>query len=125
MTPFDLTLSYTLADGWLAPWTKALKRGQALGRACASCGRVSFVPLRICPCGSSDGTWTQLSPIAALKWRTVGQDGDFALVRFPGADTDCTVSLYNVPNGAEAARLCASNDGVPRLILGPTTEDSQ
>lgn len=128
MTNFSLTLDYDLKAGWLAPFVEGLTKGQAVARRCASCGRVSFPPLRTCSCGSQEGDWVTLSGRAVLKARTRGADGDFGLVAFEGAEGLASVVLDGLegPEGLDGPVdprsdlvLRLSTQGTPRLILSP------
>ncbi len=118
MTHIRLTLDYPLAAGWQRPWIDALADGQVLARRCSSCQRTSFVPLRVCDCGGSTADWVKLSGNATITQRSTGQDGDFALVRFEGADTLTTVRLIAMPTNAVSGKLLKPNEQRPVLLLG-------
>lgn len=119
MTAFHLSLDYTLQPGWMAPFIEGLREGRVVARACTACARVSFPPLKSCPCGCRDGTWHTLSGHAGIKARTIGSDGDFALVRFDGASGLATLRLANLPPEATRGTLAPAMDALPQLILGP------
>ena len=123
MINHTLQLDYTLAPGWLAPWVEALEAGIAVARTCTACGRTSFIPLKICACGSRAGTWTTLPGTATIEKRTDGTDGSFALVTFDGADTSTIVLLDNVAEGAKRGRIAAADRSPPALILRPIEEE--
>lgn len=123
MINHTLKLDYALAPGWLEPWVEALTAGTALARTCSECGRVSFIPLKTCPCGSGTGTWTALPGTATIEKRTDGTDGSFALVTFDGADTSTVVMLDNIPDGAKRGRIAAAGSAKPALILRPVDEE--
>ena len=124
MTALEMTLHYSLGEGWLAPWVSALREGIALGRQCDDCRRVSFMPLRVCPCGSSDGAWVELSGHAEIRWRTIGADGDFALARFAGADTDCVVAVRDMMQSDRRGRLIPALGPAPQIVLGPVAGEA-
>ncbi len=119
MISYQLQLDYALHPGWMAPFVEGLRDGQAVARSCGVCSRVSFPPVRICDCGEADGTWTTLTGTAEVTLRTTGSDGQFALVRFEGADTSSVVRLQDNVEGHGALR--ASEGDVPKMILGPVT----
>lgn len=121
MIDMSLTLDYSLAPGWLAPWVQGVAEGKAIGRTCSACGRVSFTPLRRCPCGESDGTWTPLPGTATLIHRTEGADGFFGLVQFDGADTRTVVKLVDWDSAATQGHIIAPKNGTPALLLAPFT----
>ena len=122
MTSLDLKLTYTLAEGWLAPWVSALREGRVLARRCGACGRASFVPLRTCPCGNLTGEWVELLNFARIEQRCTGLDGDFALARFDGADTACVAALRDFPAALTTARLIPAVNAVPQIVLVPAME---
>jgi len=119
MIPFDLTLHYTLAPGWLAPWAKALQEGRALGCACTGCGNVSFPPTRICNCGSADHHWIEMSGEADVTLRTTGRDGDFGLAAFAGATGLAVVRLDGFAPDDRRGRIAPSPGNRPALLLRP------
>ena len=119
MIEHQLTLSYRLAPGWMAPFVEGLRQGHAMGRRCQACARVSFPPLRTCPCGGTEADWIRLSGAAKILFRTDGTDGAFGLVRFEGADTNAVCQLEIGPD--ETGQLRPS-DGPPQLRLGPKEE---
>lgn len=93
MSNYTLSLDYQLAPGWLQPYTDGLIEGKALAWRCADCERTSFPPARTCTCGQTTGAWRVLTGYARVMHYTFGQDGQFALVRFDGADTSAVVRL--------------------------------
>ncbi|MEP6068258.1 MAG: zinc ribbon domain-containing protein [Paracoccaceae bacterium] len=117
MISHHLALDYTLAPGWMTPFVEGVKTGVATGRKCTDCAKVSFPPVRICPCGSTKGTWVALSGQAEITWRTDGADGSFALVRFEGANTLSSVKLIDVDLDTTNGRLAASEGELPMLLL--------
>lgn len=123
MIAHAVTLHHALHPGWLAPHVEAIMSGQALGRRCAACARVSFPPLRVCPCGSAEGAWQPLSGAARIVWRTTGADGDFALASFEGAAALATVRLVRMPEGATRGRIEAPPGSLPQICLAPLPED--
>jgi hypothetical protein len=123
MIAHTTTLHHALHPGWFAPHVEALMAGDALGRRCAACERVSFPPLRLCPCGGAEGTWQLLSGAARIVWRTTGTDGDFALASFEGASALATVRLVRMPAGGTRGRLAAPEGGLPRICLAPLPEE--
>jgi len=118
-----LTIDYTLSAGWLAPWVEALSKGNALARHCSGCGRNSFAPERVCPCGETCGDWLLLSGKAVIENRTDGVDGSFALVRFKGADTCVVVALEGIAEGQTTGQLVRAEGALPRMVLGPAEEN--
>ncbi len=114
-----LTLDHDLYPGWLAPWVDAVFEAQVLAHRCASCSRVSFMPLRQCDCGKSQGSWIALPGNASLVLQTSGSDGEFALVQFEGADTRTIVRLQNWTAGVIQGRLLAPTGNLPELLLTP------
>jgi hypothetical protein len=117
MIKHSLTLNYQLNPGWLAPYIERLKEGILLAWQCASCSQTRVPSTRRCTCGSSDGCWITLSGTAHIVKRTTGLDGDFALVRFEGADTLTVVALERVCASATTAVIKPINETLPQLIL--------
>ncbi|MEO9517916.1 MAG: zinc ribbon domain-containing protein [Paracoccaceae bacterium] len=117
MISHHLALDYTLAPGWFAPFVDGLKQGAATGRHCSDCAKVSFPPVRVCSCGSSNATWVVLSGRAEIIWRTDGSDGSFALARFEGANALSSVKLIDVGGDATHGQLIASEGDLPMLLL--------
>jgi len=113
----QLTLDYSLAPGWLAPFIEGLRIGKARGRKCETCAKVSFPPLRVCPCGGRTNEWVTLSGTARIDLRTHGTDGAFGFVQFDGADTRATVALVDVTPDDTVGHLMAIADGQPALRL--------
>ena len=119
MITHQLTLDYTIATGWFRPFVEGLQTGQANARRCDTCRRVSFPPVRVCECGSAEGTWEVLSGDAVILHRTDGSDGSFALVQFNGADTHSVVRVVGIPSESSAGILVVAAVGLPQLCLGP------
>ncbi|MEP6017672.1 MAG: hypothetical protein ABJ251_04195 [Paracoccaceae bacterium] len=117
MISHHLVLDYNLTSGWMMPFIEGVKAGVATGRHCSDCAKVSFPPLRICPCGSANGTWVALSGQAEIIWRTDGSDGSFALARFEGANTLSSVKLIDVSADTTHGQLIASDGDLPMLLL--------
>lgn len=117
----DLSLSYDLSPGWLAPYVDGLRVGQAVGARCTSCDRVSFPPLRSCPCGGRASIWADLPGTASLRFRSTGSDGDFALVAFDGATGLAVVRLDGFGPDDRFGRISAATGPRPALILRPIT----
>ena len=113
----SLTLDYQLQPGWLAPYVKGLQKGIAMARRCSACKKVSFPPVRVCDCRSSNGAWVYLSGEARLVYHCDGADGSFALVRFEGADTSTVVRLKSEIEIGQIGYLQASESGNPALEL--------
>lgn len=113
------TLDYTLETGWLTPFVNGLQDGVACARRCDRCANVSFPPVRVCGCGSAEGTWATLFGGATILWRTVGPDGDFALVQCDGADTQTVVRLVGFGAEETQGKLTASGSDQPALCLSP------
>jgi hypothetical protein len=113
-----LTLDYTLSPGWLSPYVEGLRRGEAIAARCTACGRTSLPPQRACACGSTGSQFVRLSGEACVAARASGTDGDFALVRFDGADT---LSVARLEGWGTGTRGCirASPGERPALILAP------
>lgn len=119
----SLTLEYRLPAGWLKPWVDGLLAGRAIGRSCTGCKNVSFAPVRVCECGSTNGSWIELPGTASIVHRTDGLDGSFALAKFDGAQTNCVVRLNNFPTDATRGRLAAADAGVPAIVLAGLKQD--
>ncbi len=124
MIKHNLPLEYTLAEGWLQPFSSGILSGGAVARQCSSCTEVSFPPHRTCRCGDTRGSWITLDGRADIHYRTMGADGDFALVKFRGADTLCTVKLCNFAADQRVGQLRAATTGqsLPALHLYPVQE---
>ncbi|MEM7193201.1 MAG: hypothetical protein AAF405_10155 [Pseudomonadota bacterium] len=119
MISHRLTLDYTLAPGWMAPFVEGLLEGIAMARRCVACGRKSFVPVRICQCGEFGAEWVQLDGTAEILFRTEGADGAFGLVAFAGAETNAVARLMGIPEGESRGQLVAAEGPLPALTLGP------
>lgn len=128
MSNYNLSLDYQLAPGWLQPYTEGLSQGFAVSRCCSNCDRTSFPPVRTCTCGQTAGTWVTLKGTASVIHCTFGQDGEFALVKFDGADTSTVVKLcgsdevINLSHQAGTSvnltgSLQSSNSTMPELVL--------
>ncbi len=114
-----LTLDYDLAAGWLRPFVEGLAEGVARARRCDGCGRVSFVPLRVCDCGKAHGSWIDLPGTATVSRRTTGADGDFGLVTFAGADTKTVARLDGFGPGDRQGAIVRPPSALPAIILRP------
>jgi uncharacterized protein len=88
-----LTLDYTLGEGFLAPYLDGLRSGTAMASRCTACGCVALPPAPVCDCGARDPAMVALAGTATILWRTTGTDGDVALVRFDGADSNALARL--------------------------------
>ncbi|GAB5447597.1 PhlB family protein [Gymnodinialimonas sp.] len=119
MVDLTLSLSYTLAPGWMTPFVEAVMKGEALARRCADCAKTSFPPQRTCSCGQRQGEWHRLNGEATVLYRTIGSDGDFALAQFDGADTKSTLRLAGFPPDLMRGTLIAPEGDLPALILAP------
>ena len=119
MVSHRLTLGYALAPGWLAPFADGLTGGIAMARRCGTCRRTSFPPLRTCQCGAAAGDWIALPGTAQIRFRTSGSDGDFALVRFDGADTSATVRVRGIAPDRMRGQIEMPDGPLPMMILGP------
>ena len=119
MIAHRLELDYTLHPGWLTPFIEALSEGRALARRCSDCGKVSFPPVRVCPCGNSDGTWHHLTGAGQIIHRTTGSDGDFALVQMEGANTMAVMRLSDMAPSALSGQIITPPTAQPALCLGP------
>ncbi|MCR9139483.1 MAG: hypothetical protein NXI27_26015 [Alphaproteobacteria bacterium] len=122
-----LTLDYALGRGVLAPYLDALIEGVALAGHCPHCGRTSFPPERRCRCtqGGGDDTapgWVRLTGQAHILFRTDGLAGSFALAQFDGADNQTVCRIANPPGNGSEARLVASDDGKPGIVVEITGE---
>jgi hypothetical protein len=122
-----LTLNYRLQPGWMAQFTDALQRGQAMALRCTGCQKVSFPPVRTCDCGETRQDWTKLAGTADIQYRCDGLDGDFALVRFHGADTMSVVRLEGFEqvlneSGMPCGELRPLTGTLPALVLHPTSD---
>ena len=111
-------LDYSLGEGWLAPWLEGLRQGKAVASTCGACGAAQFPPLRICPaCRVPSDGWSALGGGATILFRTIGTDGDFALVRFDGAEGAALARASALPQGADRAVIGASPNGPPVISL--------
>ncbi|MEP5731360.1 MAG: hypothetical protein ABJL67_18540 [Sulfitobacter sp.] len=119
MIPYKLTLDYTLAPGWMAPFIDGLRANKAMARVCRGCSEVSFPPTRICTCGAEKAEWRELSGQADIAFRTGGTDGTFGLVRFRGANTQSVVRLNGIESDTNTGWLAAAENDTPHLALGP------
>ena len=118
MIQFALSLEYSLHSGWLAPFVDAIRKGEAMAWQCSGCERVSFPPARVCACGGRRGDWTHLSGLADIDWRTQGEDGAFALVKFDGAHTRSVVRLRDLGSEDRRGRLINTGSDIPQLVIG-------
>lgn len=128
MSNYALSLEYQLTPGWLKPYTDGLNQGRAVAWCCTACQRTSFPPIRTCACGQITGNWVTLSGYAVVIHYTFGQDGEFALARFDGADTSSVVKLcfagealndhqQAIPGTRISGSLQASISATPELVL--------
>ena len=124
MIAHHLSLEYKLNMGWLTRYVDGLLKGEAIARSCTDCAKVSFPPIRVCECGGCDGVWETLAGTAKINLRTTGQDGNFALACFDGANTQTVLRLVNLKKTATRGRLLKSHDGSPALCLGPEEKDA-
>ncbi|WP_171128495.1 MULTISPECIES: Zn-ribbon domain-containing OB-fold protein [unclassified Ruegeria] len=116
----QVSLDYSLAEGWLAPWIEGLRQGKAIASHCKTCGGAQFPPLRVCPdCRTPSDGWVTLSGRAAIQWRTTGADGDFAVAKFEGAHGATVLRSAHLPPHAAHGRLRACAEGPPILQLEP------
>ncbi|WP_171102391.1 Zn-ribbon domain-containing OB-fold protein [Ruegeria sp. HKCCD7255] len=116
----QVSLEYSLAKGWLAPWIEGLRQGKAIASHCKTCGGAQFPPLRLCPdCRTPSDGWVTLSGRAAIQWRTTGADGDFAVAKFEGAHGATVLRSAHLPPDAAHGRLRACPEGPPILQLEP------
>ncbi len=114
----QVTLEYTLGEGWLAPWLDGLRAGKAVASTCAACEETQFPPLRQCPtCRQPSDGWVTLDGKATVLFRSQGSDGDIAMVRFDGATSACIARAEALPDGANRGTLAASSDDPPILAL--------
>ena len=113
-----LDLDYTLGEGWLAPWLDGLRQGKAVASTCSACGEAHFPPLRTCPtCRTPTDGWRILDGGAAILFRTVGTDGDFALAHFDGASGAVVVRAEALPQDATRTVIVACPNDPPILSL--------
>lgn len=119
---FALTLEYSLAEGWLAPFVAGLRSGQAVAARCGDCSRISFPPARVCDCGCRSSDWLTLPGTATVAYRTTGADGDFALVRFDVSDTHSVARLDRFGPDDIKGCIVACLAERPALILCPLAE---
>ncbi|WDR02887.1 zinc ribbon domain-containing protein [Devosia algicola] len=120
MISYELTLPYSLAPGWLAPYVEGLQKGRAMGRSCTKCGTVSFPPQRRCQCGNPDAKWVRLSGKASIELRTDGSDGAFGLVQFEGAANRAVTRLEGFSPDQSTGQLIVPPTDVPALVLAPS-----
>lgn len=125
MIDYRLTLDYRLGTGWITPFFDALAEGRALGRKCRPCGKVSFPPERVCPCGSDAGDWQALTGKATILFRTNGSDGAFALARFEGVDWAATVRLAEGAEDANEGQIIRPPDAPPHICLAPIPKEHE
>jgi len=117
MIDYSLSLNYQLNAGWLSPFVEGLKEGKLVARQCSQCSHTSVPPTRSCTCGSVEGTWTTLNGNARIVKQTNGADGDFALVRFKGADTLSVVALESISFDETHGVIKKIDTDLPALIL--------
>ena len=91
---YRMTLDYAIPSGILTPYFDALAEGRALASRCATCNHIAFPARTTCQrCAGQQINWIELAGTANILFRTDGPTGNFALVRFDGADTNSTVGL--------------------------------
>lgn len=113
-----VALEYTLGEGWLMPWLDGLRHGKAVASTCAACGEAQFPPLRACPsCHERSDGWRTLSGVGKILHRTTGADGDFAMIRFDGANGAAIARADALPPDATRASLAACSNDPPTLVL--------
>ncbi len=112
-----LTLEYDLAEGWLAPYIAGLRDGRAVAARCTACDAVSFPPMRTCGCGGTQSTWVTLVGTAKVIWRSVGVDGDFALVQFDGATTASVAGVPGMDLNTRSGRIVPATTDRPGLVI--------
>jgi hypothetical protein len=114
----QVSLDYMLGEGWLAPWLDGLREGKAVASTCSTCGEAHFPPLRVCPkCRLRSDGWRTLKGGATLLFRTIGTDGDIAMVGFDGAVGAAIASAQALPEGIERVILTPCATDPPSLIL--------
>lgn len=122
-----LTLDYALGRGALAPYLDALADGVALAGHCPHCDRTHFPPERRCQCAQGGSKGATPDPIrltgqARIIFRTDGPAGSFALAQFQGADNQTVCRIANPQGSCGEARLVASDDGKPGIVVEITGE---
>ena len=116
----NVSLDYTLGEGWLSPWLDGLRKGKAMASSCSGCQDVYFPPLKVCPtCFAPCDGWRSLSGGAVIVHRTTGSDGDFAMARFDGAKGAAIANAEALPSGVTRAVLAPSPEDPPTLALIP------
>lgn len=116
----NVTLDYTLGEGWLTPWLDGVRAGTAVASTCSGCGTAQFPPLRSCPtCRTLSDGWRSLGGGATILYRTQGADGDFAMAQFDGAQGAAIARADALPEGATRAVLATCSDDAPFLSLHP------
>ncbi len=118
----QLTLAYQLGEGALQPYLQGLCDGVANARMCTLCERVTFPPERSCTCQQKGNRppafgWKTLSGKATILHRTTGVDGDFALVRFAGADNLAVCRLADPRQQGDQVQLVAAGPQRPVLTV--------
>lgn len=117
----QVTLDYTLGEGWLTPWRDGLRDGVPVASNCSVCGQAQFPPLRTCPeCRLPSDGWCSLTGRATILFRTTGTDGDIAMAAFDGASGATIARAEALPAGATHAVLAPCPKDPP--ILSLTTE---
>ncbi len=120
---YQMNLDYSIPPGDLAPYFEALQDGKALASECNGCGNVAFPARMQCgACCNSDIKWKPLNGTARVLFRTDGGSGSFALVKFDGADTHCTVGLINPERNTTFGKLAAPQGDAPGLWLALAEE---
>lgn len=112
-----LTLNYDLSEGFFGMYLSGLREGKAVAGHCNACGRVAFPPEAMCICGARGFALRNLSGEASVLWRTSGQDGEVALVRFDGSDTLSVARLEGFSDEMRGA-LRAASDGALVIVPG-------
>lgn len=118
MIDYPVMLDYQLAAGWMSDYLAALAKGQAVGRMCDDCRKVSFPPERVCSCKCVNGSWQPLSGMADIEWRCDGLDGSFGLVHFHGADSRSLAILHEIPEADNCGQLIPATGNLPAICLG-------
>lgn len=120
---YQLNLDYLVPLGDLAPYFEALQDGKAQASECNGCGNVCFPARAQCSaCRTSEVKWKRLNGTARVLFRTDGASGSFALVKFDGADTHCTVGLINPERNTTFGKLAAPQGNAPGLWLALAEE---
>lgn len=118
----QVSLNYTLGAGWLDPWLDGLRAGKAVASSCSACKAAHFPPLRACPsCLIPSDGWRTLSGTATILFRTIGTDGDIAMVQFDGASSACIARANTLRESITRCALTTSTDDPPTPALKAET----